>query len=185
MPLKIPTGFADLPREYCPFYTLRRGDIMYKKNSTMEPVTAWDGDNFGEKKHYEFVGVLVPVLNLKRVIEECKANIAISFVKTNGHFNQGFGLKEKSAFPPANDENFIPSPPRGYSTLNGDISKYILKEGNRCYLNGYGWVRKPSYVGNSVENLNKQYDCKIISVAVYTQDLPPRFKCDKPYPFGY
>ncbi len=87
------------------------------------------------------------------------------------------------------DTSSWPEPPDGY--IFEDDWNYVFQYGDKFISDKnslkYGtWDTINSFRGNSVKSLKKKYFYDVLAVAIKGEKpVAPRFKTDKPYPFGY
>ncbi len=76
-------------------------------------------------------------------------------------------------------------PPVGFIELE-NFQDYILQTGDRfaIYEDQKWWDTVSAYAGYSPKTIRKKWGDNILRVAVKSIEKP-RFKCDKPYPYGY
>lgn len=80
----------------------------------------------------------------------------------------------------------MPPLPAGYILLDNKLlKKYTLKYGDKIYyLHSNGWVIIVGWAGYNYAKILKMDMIKILYIAIKGEGKP-RFKTDKPYPFGY
>ena len=78
--------------------------------------------------------------------------------------------------------------PTGF-VLKDNIDNYILENGQYVYLIGinnntvYGWMLITNWIGYGKGNV-ADLGYRITAIAI-KEEIKPRFKTDKPYPYGY
>lgn len=190
MPLKIPQGFVALQQNLVDYHTLVKGDVMYGVMNYdeyhYETVQDWAGSLFGKKKGFRYQGVLIPAGNLMDSIKICVRTATRADARlpqAQVRLPQAQVVKPIKKLVKENED--IPNPPVGYSVINVDENEYQMKDGDVCYLRGYGWRVKSGFYGYSIAGVRKEMGVRVSALATLSQNLPPRFKCEKPYPFGY